>query len=213
MPQAHCPSCGKQFKDHSSVARHMSQPRSGCNSWLEDLIQLRESTILSRSSPEDHPMEVDNIEPHIDFVAEGESIGGVSGSWGGSQDEGSEACASEATDYFPNPPLAFEEGYTFLSLFDQDENSIYRKTNLYYPFSCRKDWQVASWLLRSGLSMAKIDSFLSLEMVSVSKLQARRRGLNLGITRLKIYLYHSTQQKICGVELKLYRAVRVGSRN
>jgi len=209
MPQAHCPSCGKQFKDHSSVARHMSQPRSGCNTWLEDLIQLRESTTPSQSLPEDYPME----EPHIDFGAEGESIGGVSGSWGGSQDEGSGACTSETTDYFPNPPLAFEEGYTFLSLFDQDENSIYRKTNLYYPFSCRKEWQVASWLLRSGLSMAKIDSFLSLEMVSVSKPQAHRCGLNLGITRSKIYLYHSAQQKICGVELKLYRAVRVGNHN
>ncbi|KAG2116154.1 hypothetical protein DEU56DRAFT_713054, partial [Suillus clintonianus] len=34
------------------------------------------------------------------------------------------------------------------------------------PFSSRRDWQVAAWLLRSGLSMGKIDSFLSLEMVS-----------------------------------------------
>lgn len=33
------------------------------------------------------------------------------------------------TDYFPQPPLAFEEGYTFLSLFDADENSIYCKKN------------------------------------------------------------------------------------
>ncbi|KAG2125350.1 hypothetical protein DEU56DRAFT_721776, partial [Suillus clintonianus] len=34
-----------------------------------------------------------------------------------------------------------------------------------YPFSSRRDWQVAAWLLRSGLSMGKIDSFLSLEMI------------------------------------------------
>ncbi|KAG1847694.1 hypothetical protein DFJ58DRAFT_730105 [Suillus subalutaceus] len=38
MPQ--CPSCGKILKDHTSVARHMSQPRSGCNTWLEDIIKL-----------------------------------------------------------------------------------------------------------------------------------------------------------------------------
>ncbi|KAG1849729.1 hypothetical protein F4604DRAFT_1509505, partial [Suillus subluteus] len=30
------------------------------------------------------------------------------------------------------------------------------------------DWEIASWLLPSGLSMGKIDSFLSLEMVSKS---------------------------------------------
>ncbi|KAG1792878.1 uncharacterized protein HD556DRAFT_1443963 [Suillus plorans] len=33
-----CPSCGKIFKDHTSIARHMSQPWSGCNTWLEDMI-------------------------------------------------------------------------------------------------------------------------------------------------------------------------------
>ncbi|KAG2119808.1 uncharacterized protein F5147DRAFT_795944 [Suillus discolor] len=73
---------------------------------------------------------------------------------------------AEVTDYFPEPPLAFEEGYTFLSLFDADENSIYRKTNLYYPFTSQKEWEMAAWLLRSGLSMGKIDSFLSLEMIN-----------------------------------------------
>ncbi|KAG2128731.1 hypothetical protein DEU56DRAFT_700535, partial [Suillus clintonianus] len=49
-----------------------------------------------------------------------------------------------------------------------DKNSVHRVNNPYYPFSGWKDWEVASWLLRSGLSMGKIDSFLSLEMVSIS---------------------------------------------
>ncbi|KAG2361259.1 hypothetical protein BDR07DRAFT_1287681 [Suillus spraguei] len=40
--------------------------------------------------------------------------------------------------------------------------------NPYYPFSGWKDWEVASWLLLSELSMGKIDSFLSLEMVSIT---------------------------------------------
>ena len=92
-----------------------------------------------------------------DVGGEGDDITG-----GGTQDEG-----SEVTDYFPDPPLAYQDGYTFLSVFDSDENSVYRKTDLYYPFSGQGDWQVASWLLRSGLSMGKIDSFLLLEMVSV----------------------------------------------
>ncbi|KAG2053492.1 hypothetical protein BDR06DRAFT_836590, partial [Suillus hirtellus] len=34
----------------------------------------------------------------------------------------------------------------------------------YYPFSGQKDWEVGSWLLHSGLSMGKIDSFLLLDM-------------------------------------------------
>ncbi|KAG0694671.1 hypothetical protein DFH29DRAFT_815060 [Suillus ampliporus] len=56
-------------------------------------------------------------------------------------------------------------GPYILSLFNTNENSVYRKTNLYYLFSCKQDWEIASWLLRSGLSMGKIDTFLSLKMV------------------------------------------------
>lgn len=165
----HCPSCGKFFEDHTSVARHMSQPRSGCNTWLEDLIN-------STTSNQDHPMDSpdgSDIEPvqdvpglrddFYDFGDFGAEEGGVSHG-GGTERE----CSSDfVTDHFPNPPLAYQDGYTFLGLFDSDENSIHRKTNLYYPFSSRRDWQLAAWLLRSGLSMGKIDSFLSLEMVSV----------------------------------------------
>ncbi|KAG1773720.1 hypothetical protein EV702DRAFT_1243118 [Suillus placidus] len=72
---------------------------------------------------------------------------------------------AEVTNFFPEPPLAFEHGYTFLSLFESDENSVHRKTNLYYLFSSRREWQVVAWLLRSGLSMGQIDSFLALEMI------------------------------------------------
>jgi hypothetical protein len=57
-------------------------------------------------------------------------------------------------------------GYRFLSLFNTNENSVYYKTNIYYPFSCKQDWEIVLWLLHSGLSMGKIDTFLSLEMVS-----------------------------------------------
>ncbi|KAG0693674.1 hypothetical protein DFH29DRAFT_1007042 [Suillus ampliporus] len=144
----------------------MSQPRSGCNTWLEDLIWL-DSTL---PASEDDPMAADDLrELHAssyeagedgniyDFGNEGETL-----ERGFGQDEDRDA---EVTDYFPEPPVAFEHGYTFLSLFDSDENSIYRKTNLYYLFLSRREWQVAAWLLRSGLSMGKIDSFLALEMI------------------------------------------------
>ncbi|KAG1843265.1 hypothetical protein DFJ58DRAFT_844373 [Suillus subalutaceus] len=94
---------------------------------------------------------------HYDFGNQGEDLDPGSGTW----NEDSEA---KVIDHFPEPPLAFEESYTFLGLFDADENSIYRKTNLYYPFSGRREWKLAAWLLHSGLSMEKINSFLALEM-------------------------------------------------
>jgi hypothetical protein len=104
---------------------------------------------------------------------------GFGPSAGGSWDEGGRAIAQDSiaseeetqgiTDYFPGAAATFRIGYTFLSYFNSDENSVYRKTNLYYPFSCSKDLEIALWLLRSGLSMGKIDAFLSLEMVGYNQ--------------------------------------------
>lgn len=56
-------------------------------------------------------------------------------------------------------------GQTFMDWFNTDQFSEARVENLYYPFVSRQDWEVGSWLLRSGLSMAAIDEFLSLEIV------------------------------------------------
>lgn len=38
--------------------------------------------------------------------------------------------------------------------------------NLYYPFSCREEWEVARWLHESGLTQRQIDKFFHLEYVS-----------------------------------------------
>ncbi|KIM57131.1 hypothetical protein SCLCIDRAFT_131146, partial [Scleroderma citrinum Foug A] len=37
--------------------------------------------------------------------------------------------------------------------------------NIYFPWASRQEWAFASWLLRSHLSMATIDSLLSLEII------------------------------------------------
>ena len=49
--------------------------------------------------------------------------------------------------------------------FFSDRYATFRQENLYYPFTSAADWQLASWLLRSHLSMAAIDDFLSLKLV------------------------------------------------
>jgi hypothetical protein len=41
MPR--CPSCGKGFKDPTAVANHMSQPASGCNTWVDNLVSLTDN--------------------------------------------------------------------------------------------------------------------------------------------------------------------------
>jgi hypothetical protein len=54
---------------------------------------------------------------------------------------------------------------TFMEEFDHDQYAGERVENLYYPFASRDEWEFAAFLLRSDLSMASIDSLLSLNLV------------------------------------------------
>ncbi|KAH9171632.1 hypothetical protein EDB89DRAFT_2070565 [Lactarius sanguifluus] len=60
----------------------------------------------------------------------------------------------------------YGRGTTFLQSFDHDQYAQERKKNIFYPFASRAEWEMAAFLLRSGLSMASIDSFLSLELIN-----------------------------------------------
>ncbi|KAF9052024.1 hypothetical protein BJ165DRAFT_1340242 [Panaeolus papilionaceus] len=64
-------------------------------------------------------------------------------------------------------------GKTFMALFAEDPLSSARENLPYYPFSTRTEWEVASFLLQSGMSMAKIDQFLKLEMIKALPLSFR----------------------------------------
>ncbi|KAG0700553.1 hypothetical protein DFH29DRAFT_983059 [Suillus ampliporus] len=57
------------------------------------------------------------------------------------------------------------QGLTFLERFNDDVYADHRNDNLYYPFASFQDWELASFLLSSTLSMAAIDHFLGIELV------------------------------------------------
>ena len=69
-------------------------------------------------------------------------------------------------EYFPGASQSYPGGKTFMDQFFADKHGELRKENLFYLFASQEDWQMASWLLHSRLSMAVIDSFLSLDLVS-----------------------------------------------
>lgn len=69
-------------------------------------------------------------------------------------------------DLFPDAARVFKQGETFMDRFDADEHAGHRNENVFYPFALRRDWELASWISRSSLSMTSIDLFLSLELVS-----------------------------------------------
>jgi hypothetical protein len=67
---------------------------------------------------------------------------------------------------FPGSGDTYGKGGTFMDEFQSDKYAGHRHTNIYYPFQTRSEWELASWLLRSGLSMQAINDFLNLELVS-----------------------------------------------
>jgi hypothetical protein len=70
------------------------------------------------------------------------------------------------TEVFPGCSDSYPGGLMFMDLFWQDEHAKERQENLYFPFASADEWQFSSWCIRSGLSMAAINSLLSLSIVS-----------------------------------------------
>lgn len=70
-------------------------------------------------------------------------------------------------EFYPGASEAFPGGKKFMDDFFSYKYASLRGDNLFYPFASQEDWQLGSWLLRSGLSMAEIDNFLKLDLVSI----------------------------------------------
>lgn len=77
-------------------------------------------------------------------------------------------------EVFDGAGKTYGAGETFMDRFNADTYAEYRKTNLYYPFASKQDWEIAAFLESSNLSMAAIDKFLSLELVGVISLHVLR---------------------------------------
>ena len=57
-------------------------------------------------------------------------------------------------------------GDGFMGTFYNNTHAEERASNIYFPFQSKGEWEIASFLSSSGLSMKRIDDFLSLSMVS-----------------------------------------------
>ena len=62
--------------------------------------------------------------------------------------------------------IMFGPGTTFMQQFECDEFAEERTQNFFYPFASRAEWELAAFLLCSDLSLAPLDTFLSLHLVS-----------------------------------------------
>ena len=175
-----CPDCGKRFASEVNILQHMNQPSSSCGHLINDS-QVHSFNVPiqeSGQSPHQLPAVLPKILPDIPFDAFDHQT------WQDCFDSHSDSFDPQSSDspidpdppsnveYYPESSEAFPGGKMFMKDFFSDRYSLLCQDNLFYPFALQEDWQLGSWLLHSGLSMAKIDSFLKLDLVSVCLLPA-----------------------------------------
>jgi hypothetical protein len=172
MPQ--CPRCSKRFKNNTAILQHMNQPTGRCYNHAEELAEFSDlfqdddrplkRRRLSTQKPEDftdfdYDME-ENFDQDDPF--EGQQYGMAETS-----PASLDPRLGPFVEQYPGAAETYGRAETFMDRFNADTYAGERVHNLYYPFASRQELQVASFLLRSKLSMSDIDEYLSLEMVSI----------------------------------------------
>ena len=172
-----CPDCGRRFANETRVRQHMNQPSSACGSWMDNLLRFHRHTSAASNHANVHSLDRYQPGPPSDVAFEAENTYaqnefGLNNSdttdipFNADADE--DHSSIPVVDTHPNIPSVHPGGTTFMDQFFSDEYSRFRQENVYYPFVSETDWQLASWLLHSRLSMAAINTFLSLELVCLS---------------------------------------------
>ena len=162
-----CPQCNKQFKNNSSVLNHMNQPISSCHTYYEELIQIN-NALLPRNSPQPTPSSAPQDfsgPPATDYDMDTDVLNSTI------QEDLPPPQSPPIFPFFkethPTASSVYRRGQTFMDVFEKDRYATERETQLYYPFASRDEWELASFLLHSHLSMASIDKFLKLKLVSI----------------------------------------------
>lgn len=165
----HVQKCGKIFMKESSVARHLSQPRTSCHSSIRDMVDISQFAELV----EPRQRSLDPLSSQFPSRTDRERVSydpdpedGMDFGIGGDHFDTVGEEPSSAEEWYEGAGTCYsQDGTTFLDIFDADEYADCRKDNLFYPFASRNEWEVADFLLRSPLSMAAINEFLALSMV------------------------------------------------
>jgi len=147
-----CPYCRKRF---ANVLRHLNHHESKCTAWFT----LPPPPAHSMSPPPEFMDDTDDrlpSPPTTDF----ELPGYITLNQPHPQPFRTE---------FPTAGKSYGRTKSFIDRFHDDKYASYRVQNPYYPFADQEEWELGSFLLGSGMSMQKVDEFLTLKLVFHSR--------------------------------------------
>ena len=154
------PRCRRIFFARRSVSQHL---RTGqCHGW-----QRTAGLDFSEDSSSDGLTDRDEVEARS-YCFRRSHAGATSQSSCRSRRESLvEPCVADSYDErHPRESSTFGCGRDiFKRIRLSDTYSEVRSQNRFYPFSSKKDWEMASWLSRSGLSGAEVNEYLRLNRV------------------------------------------------
>ena len=180
MPQCTC--CSRKCKTDTRLLQHMNHPTSKCIQFLDEVIQISEALWYKKlrahqQSNSSHTVVADGgdvLMEHSDLLVGSEGDGHSITK--DIQFKVPEPCVPPSqfekyhTEVYHGTAQTYRKGSTFMDKFNDDEHVATREDNLYYPWASCPEWELASFLLCSSLSMATINQFLSLDLVSESLL-------------------------------------------
>jgi hypothetical protein len=152
----------------------MNQPSSSCAAWVPELVRVAETlTTRTQTHPNEPPshriLDTFSADTQEDYVFDEDQ----------DMEDYPEQNFSSSTPGLNNPleeeyaaaAKVYGQGQTFMDRFGADVYAEHRETNLYYPFASKEDWEIGNFLEGSSLSVAAIDAFLSLGLVSYHTLR------------------------------------------
>lgn len=172
LSMARCLRCSKKFKNDAQVLRHMAQKKSTCNNYALHLVRI--SRTVNLHLKENHQCALSPSQDFTDLyldVAMGDNLSNFSRPPTPQSNQQNEIShpysetSTAPTEVFPGASKIYRKDKSFMDVFDADQHAHHRVENVFYPFASKQDWEIASWLGRSNLSMALINEFLSLKLV------------------------------------------------
>ena len=139
----------------------MNQPLGSCFGYIHEVVSLADQ--LKNHKKRHRPQEdiESESQPELELITDMEDTSMDCDT----MDDGAGSGVRFVQEY-EGAARTFGPGTTFMQQFECDEFAEERTQNLYYPFTSRAEWELAAFLLRSDLSLAALDMFLSLNLVS-----------------------------------------------